>query len=107
MNLLPARAAENEPSAKLPGRAADATVARLLATMGVVCQQGWKNTPASPDLVYAANPAGDRPCKLTPSHPEPGIATSYCAETIPRSRFTIAHRAAILTSMLSTGKRQK
>lgn len=61
---------------------------------------------ASPDLVYAANPAGDRPCKLTPSHPEPGIATSYCAETIPRSRFTIAHRAAILTSMLSAGKQQ-
>lgn len=42
MNLLPARAAENEPSAKLPGGAADAAVARLLATMGVVGQQGWK-----------------------------------------------------------------
>lgn|GEM_PF-4146286 len=42
MNLLPAAEAENGPSAKLPVGAAEATVAGLLATIGVICQLGGK-----------------------------------------------------------------
>ncbi len=106
MHLLPADAAEDEPSAKLPVGSAEVTVAGLLATIGVVCQLGWKSMAVSPSLVRAANPADRRPVTLTPSHPEPRIATSYCPETIPGSAFTIADRAAILTAMLSEGKRQ-
>ncbi len=54
MNLSPVAETENEPSAKLPVGAAEATAAGLLATIGVVCQLGWKQMAVSPGLLYAA-----------------------------------------------------